>query len=170
MSANGRIYAFQFTWQASCLDLKARCSSHRLSCERGSGSVRQLSFWTDQQLVRLAQVPQSLMNNKSSTHPVVCQILEVANICVFKHSKSKWKIGRVQQFSYYLEKTTRRVLSSIVELLLTWLTSQRRLVFSACGILHHLQQCSQSGTVRKHMYFFLLCHTYAPFHIGALRS
>ena len=33
-------------------------------------------------------------------------MLEVGNICVFRESKStKWRIGRVLQFSYYLEKT-----------------------------------------------------------------
>ena len=39
------------------------------------------------------------------TYPEVCQTLEVSNICVFKESQSSWKIGRVLQFSHYLEKT-----------------------------------------------------------------
>ena len=52
------------------------------------------------------------------------------------------------------------------ELLLTSLTSRRRLVFSVCGTIHHhVQQGSQLGTVSKHVtlpvmsYVCILSHT-----------
>ena len=43
-------------------------------------------------------VPQPLVHNKSSTHPIVSQTLEVGNICVIKHSKSNCKFGSVLHF------------------------------------------------------------------------
>lgn len=40
----------------------------------------------------------------SGVNPVVCNTIEVGNICVFKNAES-WRIGKVLQFSYYKEKT-----------------------------------------------------------------
>ena len=49
--------------------------------------------------------PSPQIRSSCGTNPIVCQSLQVGNICVFIDSKDKWKIGRVLQFSYYLEKT-----------------------------------------------------------------
>ena len=49
--------------------------------------------------------PQPKLHSTSNKDPAVNQLLEVGSICVFKDSKSLYKIGRVLQFAYYLEKT-----------------------------------------------------------------
>ena len=49
--------------------------------------------------------PPPQARSSCGTNPIVCQSLQVGNICVFMDSKGKWKIGIVLQFSYYLEKS-----------------------------------------------------------------
>lgn len=51
--------------------------------------------------------PQPRRHTTFTTDPSVCETIEVGNICVFKDSKNThtWKMGRVLQFSFFLEKT-----------------------------------------------------------------
>jgi hypothetical protein len=39
--------------------------------------------------------------------PYVCDSINVGDVCVFKCPQKSWKVGRVLQFSYYLEKNVR---------------------------------------------------------------
>ena len=41
----------------------------------------------------------------TGTTPFVCQTIQVGNICVFKDTVGKWKIGTILQFSNFQEKT-----------------------------------------------------------------
>ena len=49
--------------------------------------------------------PQLRTCKADDTLPVVKQVLEVDDICAFKHTTTKWKIGRILQFAHYLERT-----------------------------------------------------------------
>ena len=37
--------------------------------------------------------------------PLICAAINIGDLCVFRHSEKEWRIGRVLQFSYFLEKT-----------------------------------------------------------------
>jgi len=39
-----------------------------------------------------------------ASDPTVSQNISVGNVCIFKLSMNEWKIGRVLNFTYYLEK------------------------------------------------------------------
>ena len=47
----------------------------------------------------------SCPSDNSTNHVAVSETLSVGDICVFKISSTQWKLGRVLNFSYYLEKT-----------------------------------------------------------------
>ena len=47
-------------------------------------------------------VPQPRTCKADNTLPVVEKVLEVDDVCVFKHTAGKWKIGRILQFAHYL--------------------------------------------------------------------
>lgn len=64
--------------------------------------------------------------------PTICNTVEIVKLCIFKCSKAKWKIGRLLQFAYYLEKTKsaqqyRRLTANVddrkVGVLCSWYTS-----------------------------------------------
>lgn len=44
-------------------------------------------------------------NLQNEINPVVCKTISVSNICIFKFSPTNWKIGKIQNFSYFKEKT-----------------------------------------------------------------
>ena len=41
----------------------------------------------------------------SAAHPIICSSVSVSDMCVFKTTDLDWQIGRVLQFSNYLERT-----------------------------------------------------------------
>ena len=48
--------------------------------------------------------PQSLTHVHVNTLPAAYPTIEVGNICAFAESTTKWKLGRVLKFAYYMEK------------------------------------------------------------------
>ena len=42
---------------------------------------------------------------KDGVKPLICATINIGDVCVFRHSEKEWRIGRVLQFSYFLEKT-----------------------------------------------------------------
>ena len=74
---------------------------------------------TDHLFCVRAKQPFSTNNLRSKTtpvsteHPTVRCTVEIGNLCTFRSSETIWKIGKLLQFAYHLEK---RVHNNIVDL------------------------------------------------------
>ena len=73
----------------------------------------------------------SKIATSSAVHPIVCSSISVGDMCIFKTTDQDWKVGRVLQFSNYLEKLksaqqyrglTANVANTKVGVLCSWYT------------------------------------------------
>ena len=106
--------------------------------------------------------PQVLTHKPESTVPVVQESIGVDDVCVFSDKVKKWKIGKVLQFSHYLEK--QRVLISIVAQWSTYPKSLTSSVSSVHGmnlqVLTHLHHDFRLNNVKVHIPSYLSLHTF----------
>ena len=92
---NGRVLFINKTTVVWLLQESERVSTNRLLRVRSNQPYNNTT----------SQLP--VHNETSSTVPVIQQLIEVCNICVFQDPESitKWRIGKLLQFCNYLEKT-----------------------------------------------------------------